>query len=80
MTVKNAKDFIIRIQKDNSLRSKLNKTSSSAEISEILSTENLSFSEENYIEASSYLLANSQSLEETQNLQDLFQWWNMINS
>lgn len=80
MTVKNAKDFIKRVQIDNSFRTQLNKTSSKEEITKILQTEDLLFSNENFIEASSYILANSPSPEKTEELKQLFQWWNMINS
>ncbi|MBN1499668.1 MAG: Nif11-like leader peptide family natural product precursor [Spirochaetes bacterium] len=78
MSIKNAKTFISKVQEDSSFRTRLNKSSSASGVSEILLQEELSFTDEEFIEASSYILANSPSPGKTEELKELFQWYEIL--
>ena len=79
MTVINAKNFIKRAREDHYLRQRLNKSASANETLDILVSENLKFTKEEFVEAHSYLLANSPTIESTVELKEFLMWWGIVS-
>lgn len=75
MSVQNAKKFLSRVQQDDSLRKELNSADSPQAIQDILVREDLEFTPEQFVEAHSFLLANSATPEIAENLRLLEKWW-----
>lgn len=80
MSVKDAKDFIKLASSDAILRKELNKTNSREEMVSVLNSYNFSFTSEDFVEAHSYLVANSPDPETTEELKEFDQWWSLISS
>lgn len=78
MTIANALTFIKRGQKENGLRSALNRALNEVDFSLVLINENLKFSFHEFEEAFSIKLVNCQEPEEAEALKSFKMWWDLL--
>ena len=78
VSVKDAKTFIDEARRNSGLRQRFNRAVLKEEIAAILADLGVSFTQPEFFEGYSYILANSPDAETTEELQEFNQWWMML--